>query len=115
MSGAQPSLRAMVTTVEAACIQPTSKQAEKAQSAQPAKPEGAQAPAKSMQVDGSGADQQGGGKMSPDAKPAKVAGRGKSPRERGQEEAGESDSGLGRGTPGLLLTLDDLHNFHGTN
>jgi hypothetical protein len=30
-------------------------------------------------------------------------------RPRGQEEAGESDTGLDAGTPGLLLTMDDVH------
>ncbi len=91
--------------------QPTSRQAEEnANGGAPAKPDGAQAPAKSMQEDQSGADKQGGGKMAaPIQAAAAPSGDAGGKRERGQEESGKSDSGLRPGTPGLLLTMDDLH------
>ncbi len=89
-------------------VQPTSKQAaDKGKGSQPAIPEGGQAPAKDMQQDHSGTDKQGGGKMAAPDNPAPITARGR--RERGQEEAGKSDSGLHPGTPGLLLTMEDLH------
>ncbi len=90
--------------------QPTSKQAAEAnKGAEAKKPEGEQVPAQNMQQSKSGADADGQGKM---AAPQDGA-RAESPhnrgrRERGQEEAGVSDSGLHPGTPGLLLTMDDL-------